>query len=780
LERLWPGSTPWRLKNREAVTDHCPGLWPWGSGQLNRPESGGRVLSLSLQRKCFRRPRKILLPMSDVIELANEFYIRARSSFIEIQPQVLMRGDLFGVFDRCGDLRALGTGGHGLFHNDSRHLSKSVLRLANGSLSLLSSTVTQDNTRLIIDLTNHQLDLPDGRRIPQRTVHLQRAKFLRDNDCEEEILVRNYGLAPVSIELILELEADFADIFEIRGYSTANPRRLLSPEANEGSLRFSYRGLDHVLRKTVIASSLKPAVIGASEMRLPIELEPQEEKVFTLTVSCFADSERLVAIDTARSQTLASDVPQTRGCEIQTSNEHFNDWINRSKADLQMMITPTAEGLYPYAGVPWFSTVFGRDGIITALEYLWISPEVAKGVLRYLAATQATEHNPAQDAEPGKILHETRKSELARIGEVPFSRYYGSADSTPLFLYLAAAYFERTGDQELIRTIWPNIELALHWIDRFGDRDGDGFVEYGRRSQNGLIHQGWKDSSDSVFHADGQPAEGPIAICELQAYVYAAKRGVASLGKILGHTEKAENLQHEAESLRRRFEEAFWCDDISFYAMALDKDKRRCQVRSSNAGHCLFTGIAQPERARKLISALSEESFFSGWGVRTIAGSEKRFNPMSYHNGSIWPHDNALIGFGCAQVPDKELACQILSGLFEASIYLDRHRMPELFCGFKRHAGTGPTLYPSACSPQSWAAGAVFLLLQACLGLTIRASESAIYLFYPRLPESLQEVSVRGLRVGQTSVDLEILRCGESVTINPAGRVSDPKVVMIT
>jgi glycogen debranching enzyme len=360
---------------------------------------------------------------------------------------------------------------------------------------------------------------------------------------------------------------------------------------------------------------------------------------------------------------------------------------------------------------------------------------------------------------------------------VPFGRYYGSADSTPMFVYLAAAYFERTGDQELIRTIWPNIELALHWIDRFGDRDGDGFVEYRRRSQNGLIHQGWKDSSDSVFHADGQPAEGPIAICELQAYVYAAKRGAASLAKTLGHTEKAETLQKEAESLRQRFEEAFWCDAISFYVLALDKDKRQCRVRSSNAGHCLFTGIAQPERARKVISALSEESFFSGWGVRTIASSEKRFNPMSYHNGSVWPHDNALIGFGCAQTPQKDLAGQILSGLFEASIYLDLHRMPELFCGFKRHAGAGPTLYPTACSPQAWAAGAVFLLLQACLGLTVRASEATIYFFYPRLPESLQQVSIRGLRVGQSSIDLEIHRSKDGVTVNPAEGAGGLKVV---
>jgi glycogen debranching enzyme len=716
--------------------------------------------------------------MPDVIELSNEFYIHARSSLVEIQTPVLMRGDVFAVFDRCGDLRPLGPGGYGLFYNDSRHLSKSVLRLGNASLLLLSSTVTQDNSRFSVDLTNPQFDLPDGCSLPHRSVHFQRTKSLQGNACHEEIQVRNYNLIQVSFDLVLELEADFADIFEIRGHSRAKPRQLLSPGINDSSLTFAYRGLDKVLRKTIVASSLRPLVLTGSEMRFRIELEPQEEKAFAITVSCSADDEH--AFSTRRHSAPAPADERPRTCEIATANAHFNDWINRSRADLEMMITTTPEGLYPYAGVPWFSTVFGRDGIVTALEYLWVCPEVARGVLRYLAATQSTEQNPAQDAEPGKILHETRKSELARIGEVPFGRYYGSADSTPLFLYLAAAYFERTGDREFIQSIWLNIELALQWIDRFGDRDGDGFVEYGRRSQKGLIHQGWKDSSDSVFHADGRLAEGPIAICELQAYVYAAKRGMASLAKMLGHAEKAETLDREAESLRQRFEAAFWCEEISCYALALDRDKRQCQVRSSNAGHCLFTGIAEPERARKLMRMFTDKDFFSGWGIRTISASEKRYNPMSYHNGSVWPHDNALIGFGCAQAPQKELACQILTGLFDASVFLDLHRLPELFCGFSRQPGTGPTLYPTACSPQAWSAGAVFLLLQACLGLTIRANEATIHFFYPRLPEWLQEVSIHGLRVGGSSVDLEIVGNKESVAVTPVRQTGDLKISVIS
>jgi glycogen debranching enzyme len=718
--------------------------------------------------------------MSDVIELNNQFYIHARSPLIDIQTRVLMRGDLIGVFDRCGDMRPLGFGGHGLFFNESRHLSRSVLRLANEPLLLLSSAVTRDNARLCVDLTNPVLNLPDGGYLLHRSLHFQRTKFLQDNQCQEEIRVLNYSLQPVSLDLMFELEADFADIFEVRGYTRKTPGQLLIPEVNNSSLIFSYRGVDKIRRKTAIRSSLQPTAIGPSEMRFRVELEPQQEEAFTITIACSAVGEPSFPVNRSTAHTFTSQTRVNAGGEIGTSNAHFNDWINRSRADLEMMITPMPEGLYPYAGVPWFSTIFGRDGIITALEYLWVDPDVAKGVLRYLAATQATEHNPEQDAEPGKILHETRKSELARIGEVPFGRYYGSADATPLFLYLATAYFERTGDREFIRTIWSNIEFALGWIDQFGDRDGDGFIEYGRRAQKGLIHQGWKDSSESVFHADGQLAQGPIAMCELQAYVYAAKRGIANLARVLDMPEKAGALQREAESLRQRFEDAFWCDQISSYALALDKNKRQCQVQSSNAGHCLFTEIADPERAGKLIKAFCEERFFSGWGVRTIAATEKRYNPMSYHNGSVWPHDNALIGFGCARTPHKGLACRILTGLFDASVFLDLHRLPELFCGFPRQSGREPTLYPMACSPQAWAAGAVFLLLQSCLGLTIRGSEPAVYFFYPRLPESLQEVSIRGLRVGGSSVDLEIVRNKESVTVHPVRQTANLKIAVIS
>jgi len=359
---------------------------------------------------------------------------------------------------------------------------------------------------------------------------------------------------------------------------------------------------------------------------------------------------------------------------------------------------------------------------------------------------------------------------MANTGEIPFKRYYGTVDATPLFVLLAGKYFERTGDRDFAFFIWPHVERALSWIKNSGDVDGDGFVEYYRKAEQGLVNQGWKDSHDSVFHQDGSDAKPPIALCEVQGYVYAAMISAAAMAMSLGMHEPAIELTTEAESLRRKFEHVFWDEELGTYALALDGDKRPCRVRASNAGHCLYTDIVDADRARILAAGLMESHFFSGWGIRSLADTESRYNPMSYHNGSVWPHDNALIAEGLSHYGFKNETLRIITGLFDASLFFDLHRLPELFCGFRRHSGAGPTLYPVSCSPQSWASGAALLILKACLGLDIRADEGKVVFSNPVLPEYLQEVKITGLSVGNGSIDLLLRRYGKDVTVNVLGR----------
>ncbi len=410
---------------------------------------------------------------------------------------------------------------------------------------------------------------------------------------------------------------------------------------------------------------------------------------------------------------------------------------------------------------------------------LWVNPSLARGVLAYAAATQATERIPAQDAKLGKIMHETRQGEMAALGEIPFGRYYGSVDTTPLFVMLAEAYYDCTGDREFIATLWPHLERALDWIDHHGDVDGDGFVEYARQTSSGLVQQGWKDSHDSVFHADGTLAEGPIALCEVQGYVYAAKRGAAVLAELLGHRARAEALQQQAQALQAHFEEAFWCEELGTYALALDGHKEPCCVRSSNAGHALFAGIASAARAQRVADTLLAEDMFSGWGIRTLAVSERRYNPMSYHNGSVWPHDNALIAAGLARYGFTEMALKVLTGLFYASIFLDLHRLPELFCGFARRPSEGPTLYPVACAPQAWASASVFYLLQACLGLSFRHPSPQLRFLAPLLPDFLQDVRITNLRAGAACVDLVLQRHPQDVGLHVERREGEVEIITV-
>ena len=705
--------------------------------------------------------------MTDIVRVADEYYVRASSALADDRTRVLKYGDTFAVFNRYGDIEALGPSQFGLFHSETRHLSRFTLRTNGQQSLLLGSNVREDNAFLAVDLTNVDSlkDTEDG--LPRGTVHIFRLQFLREACCYTHFRLLNCGLHTAQISLLLRFDSDFADIFEVRGTKRAQKGELL-PSKIEGAVAvLGYRGLDGLVRRTRLEFSPKPTSLVAGEALFQLRLEPKEETSLFATVSCERGAGHSVA-SSFHSAFRRLEGEGTRvgidGCHITTSSESFNAWLSRSSADLHMLMEGNPEGAYPYAGVPWFNTVFGRDGIITALECLWMAPHISEGVLKYLAETQSTQEAPEQDAEPGKILHEMRRGEMAVLKEVPFARYYGSVDSTPLFVLLAGAYFCRTGNLPFVRQIWPNIKSALRWMDEYGDCDSDGFLEYQQRSSRGLSQQGWKDSHDSVFHADGRLAEPPIALCEVQSYAYAAKRTAAQIARALQEPDFAARLDREADTLRERFEEDFWCEEIGTYAMALDGRKKQCRVRTSNAGQVLFCKIASQNRAQAVTASLFSDQMFSGWGVRTVGASESRYNPMSYHNGSVWPHDNALIGMGLSHYGFRKQAARILHGLYEASAHVELHRLPELFCGFhKRPEASGPTLYPVACAPQAWAAGSVFLLLRACLGLDARAQERHLCFQHPALPENVEQVRIENLRVGEAGGDFLIRRDGPGV-----------------
>jgi glycogen debranching enzyme len=711
----------------------------------------------------------------------QHYYIATSQSPTDDRARVLKYGRTFLVFDRLGDVQTTGMGEQGLFFEDTRHLSELVMLLWGTRPLLLSSTVETSNFRFTGDLANLDVSRDNQVVVPRGTLHVLRSRFLWSNTCYEEIEFVNHGLSDLFVPFRTTFDADFADIFEVRGMHRARRGTRLPTELEEQSAVLSYEGLDHVVRRTTIEWDGSPQLVTDRGLDYEFQLRPKERASFRFSISCDSNPKPRAngysrALIAARQELerVGESFPR-----MYSSNSRFNDWINRSVSDVKMMMAGNPEKDYPYAGVPWFGTVFGRDGIITALQTLWLNPEMARGVLECLASTQADRVDAAVEAEPGKILHEMRCGEMAGLGEVPFGKYYGSVDATALFIMLARGYYERTADSKFIQRLWPHIERALNWIDEFGDTDGDGFVEYKQRSSKGLVQQGWKDSNDSIFQADGTIAKAPIALCEVQGYVYAAKLSAAYLCRFVADAQRAATLEIEAENLRARFEEKFWCEDLSTYALALDGDKQPCQVRTSNAGHCLYTGIASPEHARRVAETLFQPESFSGWGVRTVASTEARYNPLSYHNGSIWPHDNSLIASGLAKYGHKELAGRIFMSLLDLSSMVDLHRLPELFCGIDRRAGEGPTLYPVACSPQAWAAAAPFLILQACLGISIDAERKRIVFDDPYLPEGISNLAIEGLRCGGISVDLFLERRNNSVLVHKGDTQSSIEIVTI-
>jgi len=711
-----------------------------------------------------------------------QFFIPATASLQERRPRTLKHGDTFAVFDHNGDALSGPGSPEGVFHRDTRYLSHLHLTINGKRPMLLSSTLRDDNATLTCDLTNPDLFDEKGKlTLEHDLIHMRRTRFLWNAGCYERLAVRNYDERRQQVRIEISFGADFADLFEVRGTVRARRGRHLPSVMEQDRVLLSYIGLDDLKRVTQLSFDPRPDELRSGHVIYDLDLAPHETRSLFIQICCDQDKDRPLGYQSfflgLRDARRALRSSSSRAASIVTSNEIFNEVARRSVSDLYMLTTDKPEGPYPYAGIPWFSTVFGRDALITALETLWLDPHIARGVLGHLAANQATEVDPAADAEPGKILHEVRYGEMAELGEVPFRRYYGSIDSTPLFVLLAGEYLRRTGDLATINHLLPNIEAALTWIDEHGDRDGDGFVEYGRLTQEGLINQAWKDSHDSVFHADGTLAKGPIAIAEVQAYVYGAWQSAAEIFRRLGRPERAAKFLARAEGLRHAFDTSFFDEELGTFVLALDGNKRSCRVRSSNAGHALFTGIAYPERAVQVARTLMSASSFCGWGIRTIASTEARYNPMSYHNGSVWPHDNAMIASGLARYGYRAETARIFEGLFASSTYIDLRRLPELFCGLPRQRAQGPTFYPVACSPQAWAAAAPLLLLQSCLGLEFEPNARIISFNEPQLPSFMDEVMLRHLRVGNGSADVAVRRSGRSVVVDTLGRRGEVRVL---
>lgn len=717
--------------------------------------------------------------------IEDAFRIRATASATLERARVLKSGETFAIFDRFGDVQSVGEGPQGVYLAGTRHLSRFALLVENQPPLLLTSTVRPADSSLVVDLTNPDTSGRLRDSLAADSLLIRRCIVLLDGGCFESMVVRNHAQTPLDVSLTLLFACDYADVFEVRGTERRSRGTLASPRVEKDTVYYSYAGLDGKRRGTVLRFQPRPWELREDAATFRLRVEAGRPATLSASITFESpDCRESVGLIHSFTDASAEAARRTRevreGCaELTSSNELLNAWLQRSFDDIYLLTTPTEQGPYPYAGIPWFSAPFGRDGLITAFQCLWVEPALAKGVIRYLAAHQATEVIPERDAEPGKILHERRRGEMADLGEIPFGHYYGSIDATPLFVHLVGEYFRRTGDRELLLATFPAVERALTWMRDNETHPAGPFLAYTKRSSSGLVNQGWKDSGDAIYHADGTPAEAPIALCEVQGYVYAAYESAAMIASEVGRDDLARDCARRADRVRTAFDEAFWCNDLASFALALDGQGKPCRVRSSNAGQCLWSGIVDPKRVAGLTRTLMSSAGFSGWGIRTIAEGEPRYNPLAYHNGSVWPHDCSIIAAGFSRYGEKHAALQVLSGLFDAARKFDLFRLPEVFCGLPRTRGGSPTPYPVACAPQAWASGAPFLLLQGALGISVNARERLVQLDRPLLPAEVDQIELRRLRCGDASLDLVLSRYDRDVGVEITRRTGDVRVVIV-
>jgi glycogen debranching enzyme len=732
---------------------------------------------LPLQRRDAYRPRA----SGHDAAVAGAPPIRAEA---RAELLVLKWGPMFLCARPDGDLRAAAVSGEGFYRDDTRYLSEMRLTLGGTQPVLLSRSV-EAGYRAVVDATNPSFFDVSGARVPQETLNVRRTLVVADRlYCQVEL--HNYWSRAVAVPLSLTLGADYADVFEIRGVPHP-PTRVepVSVRARRSGVAFARRGVDGCTRRTLIGlepPAADPALDGeVARIDWTIELDPGAHHSLLVSVTPERGAEHRRP---HRFRPAVRDVEEqidqwVGSCTgIASDSALFENVIAASVRDLKALVTPVPGGQLPAAGIPWFVAPFGRDSLLTSHQCLLLNPALARDSLIALAAMQAQADDAWRDAEPGKILHELRDGELARAGLIPHTPYYGTADATPLFVMLAATYFRWTADLETLAMLRPALDAALEWIDRYGDIDGDGFVEYQRRSPAGLVNQGWKDSEDSIVHADGSLARGPIALVEVQGYVYLAKLRIADVYEALGEADRGRELRAQAKRLREGFNDAFWNPDEGTFALALDGAKRQVASVTSNPGHCLYCGIVDGEKADSLVARLMAPDMFSGWGVRTLSSESPAYNPMSYHNGSVWPHDNAIIAAGLKRYDFADETLRIATGIFDIAAQSRDFRLAELYCGFERSRTSEIVGYPVACMPQAWAAAAPLMLLQAILGITAHAPARRLDVIQPRLPEWVEGAELRSLRVGDAEVSLAFTRAGEVTGFSLLGQTGELTVTM--
>jgi glycogen debranching enzyme len=707
-----------------------------------------------------------MLPDSEpmlIEDIGDALVIRERSTFL--------------LTDAAGNINQGNRQGFGVYHADTRHLSTYSFSL-NGVEPVVLLSTAELGFAMEQVLTNPYLISTGERTIQRGSYEIRRQRTVADV-VEEVLRITNFDTHPVTLNALYKFGADFADIFDVRGYERERFGTLHDPVVGVQSISYKYTGIDDTDRTTEIVFDRPPDQIDATSALFRLELEPHG--VASIRLAIVVDGLRNELARPGRFRSVRADHNEWRArcTQIATDNEFFNRVLHQSLGDVRMLLSRGKDGAeYPAAGTPWFDALFGRDSAITSMQTLAYQPDIARMTLQALANDQGDKLDPAHDEEPGKILHELRQDELSRAGELPYGPYFGSVDSTPLFLMLVADFFAWTGDLRFVRGLLPAIKLAFHWIDVYGDPTNTGYLSYEKRSAKGLVNQGWKDSWNAVAHENGTLAAPPVVLAEAQGYAYAARVRLAPILDQLGEPELATQLRKDAARLRSQFNKDFWMTAKDYYAMALDGEGRQVSSLSSNPAHCLWTGLIDPANAPPVAAQLLGDEMFTGWGIRTLERSNPRFNPIGYHVGSVWPHDNSIAAMGLKMYGFEDKVNAIATAMFDTAVTFPYFRLPELFGGDARSEHRSPVPYPVACRPQGWAAGSVPYITQAILGLNPNAATNSLRIVNPRLPRWLNWLQVRGLKVGSGTVSLNFHRTGSSTAVEVQKTTGNVDVVV--